>query len=612
MSSKESPVLIPEPREIIYRSGRFTLSGKPAVHLGGVDRGPTGEVLLAELSEVLRGLAPAASPPAVLRCEARGGGGWLRVSAEEGPASAPRARGRLRPEGYELRVTPRAVEVAARDEAGLFYGVMTLRQLAAGRRDLPCVSIRDWPELSLRGVHYDLKGLMPTFDALMRSLDGLARFKLNCILLEYEDKFPWSEQTGLASPLALSQRQLRRFLEAARARHIRVIPLIQSLGHAEMVLQHRRYARLREVNDNYYQYCPSRAESAELVKRLIDEVLAYHPDEPLFHVGADEAWLLGTCPQCERAAAKVGKNGLYLQHMEPIWRHVLAQGKQPVMWDDMLRHFSEEELERVPREVALMYWLYNRFEPDVEKNFPHLPHYLERGFTVIGASAAKGADGRFANLPHFDRRLRNVFAWAQVARRHRLPGVVSTAWSRYTYLLAPCEPFDTIWLSLAGSAHAYWLGQAPSPAEFTQRFLRFTGADARGETAPACLQPDRREMSSLAERLSEWAAQGGPWAGYWSLLGALAELEAWLGRRDMVQSHLLHQLPALEAGRLPRSARRRLRREAAEVLAAGRSLRRRLRRQLRRGLPRAEVEEFLASRLDGHEALMRGLLDVVG
>ena len=119
-------------------------------------------------------------------------------------------------------------------------------------------------------------------------------------------------------------------------------------------------------------------------------------------------------------------------------------------------------------------------------------------------------------------------------------------------------------------------------------------------------------MSSLAERLSEWAAQGGPWAGYWSLLGALAELEAWLGRRDMVQSHLLHQLPALEAGRLPRSARRRLRREAAEVLAAGRSLRRRLRRQLRRGLPRAEVEEFLASRLDGHEALMRGLLDVVG
>ena len=612
--SKERPTLIPEPREVTYRGGRFRPRRGLKVHLSGSRQSGAGKVLLAELSAVLEGLGPKAVmvPPAAIHPDARRRGCWLRVAAGDGPVSVPRPRGRLRREGYELRVTPRALEVVARDEAGLLYGVMTLRQLAAGGRGLPCVTVRDWPELALRGVHYDLKGVRPTFDALMRSLAELARFKLNCILLEYEDKFPWSEETGLASPLALTGGQLRRFLEAARARHVRVIPLVQTLGHAEMVLQHRRYARLREVGDNYYQYCPSRADSAELIKGLIDEVSAYHPEESLFHVGADEAWLLGTCPQCKRTAAKIGKNGLYLKHMEPIWRHVLSLGKQPVMWDDMLRHFSAGELKRVPREVVLMYWLYNRFEPDVEKNFPHLPHYRERGFTVIGASAAKGADGRYANLPHFGRRLRNVFAWARVARRHRLPGVVSTAWSRYTYLLAPCEPFETMWLSLAGSAQAYWRGEAPSPEVFAERFLHFTAGGAQEELVTALLEPDRREMPALAERLSGLAGGGGPWAGYWSLLGALAELEAWLSRREMVEKHLIHQLPALQAGRLPRSARRRLRREVTEVLTAGRSLRRDLRRELGRGLPRAEVEEFLASRLDGYEAVLRGLLDAVG
>jgi len=416
---------------------------------------------------------------------------------------------------------------------------MTLRQLAGGGRRIPCVTIRDWPELALRGIHYDLKGVMPTFDALMQSLVEISHFKLNCILLEYEDKFPWSRESGLGSALALSERQLRHFLEAASARHVRVIPLVQTLGHVEMVLQHRTYARFREVPDNFYQYCPSQPGSVKLVRRLVDEVAAFHPDEPLFHVGADEAWLLGACPRCKRAVTKIGKNGLYLKHMEPVWRHVLSLGKQPVMWDDMLRHFSDRELGRVPRDVVLMYWLYHRYEPNVTKYFPELPRYQERGFTVMGASAGKGADGRFANLPHFERRLQNVFSWARVACRYRLPGVVSTAWSRYTYLLAPCEPFETMWLSVAASAEAYWTGKPPTPADLVRDFLRLDGGAEDDELAELLLDPGRGRRAGLVELLRERAEGGGPWSDYWSLLSALCELQAWIGHRDAVEKDVL-------------------------------------------------------------------------
>lgn len=610
------PALIPQPKDLTARRGQFILRSRLAVDIGGASEAGDGHgvrVLLNELYRLLgRATRTSGERQTRFHRDSRRKSQWLRVAPEDARAQAPKQTRRLRKEGYEIRVTPRSIEIVAGDSAGLLHGVMTLRQLSAGGRRIPCVTIRDWPALALRGVHYDLKGVMPKFDALMQSLVELSRLKLNCILLEYEDKFPWSRESGLASALALGERQLRRFLAEARARHIRVIPLVQSLGHAEMVLRHRKYARLREVCDNFYQYCPSNRGSVELVKRLIEEVVEFHPEEPFFHVGADEAWLLGTCPRCERAAKRVGKNGLYLKHMKPVWQHVLSLGKRPITWDDMLRHFSLKELRQVPRDVVLMYWLYNRFEPDVATNFPHLPRYLKQGFDVLGASAAKGADGRFANLPNFDRRLRNVFAWAGVARRHGIAGVVSTAWSRYTYLLAPCEPFETVWLSLAGSAEAYWTARPPTPDVFVRRFLRLEGGVADDRLAELILHPGRPGHIRLAEVLRVRAASGDRRRDYWLLLSALCELEAWIGHCQEVEKQVVHQLPLSEAGRLPRSSRKRLNERVRGVLARARALKRRLSKELRKALPGAEVEEFLASRLDGYEAVLEGLSDAIG
>ena len=602
------PVLIPTPRQVTYRKGLFRLQRGLLVELGGgleLEDETKTDTLLTELFPLLGGQLHTTEHIDTGRRRY-----WLWVGRKKGAVLEPRPERPLPAEGYELRVRAEAVEVIGHDLAGLFYGVATLRQLAAGRKSLPCVTIRDWPQLTLRGIHYDLKGVMPTFDALMNSLVELSRFKLNCILLEYEDKFPWSRASGLRSPLALTERELACFLGAARARHVRVIPLIQGLGHAEMVLQHRKYAQLREIADDYYQYCPSQPGAHRLLLQLVDEVAPWHPEERLFHVGADEAWRLGTCPRCKRAVERQGKNGLYLRHMEKVWARLFSLGKQPVMWEDMLRHFSARDLARVPRDVALMYWLYHRYEPDEAKCFPDLARYLKQRFTVIGASAAKGADGAFANLPHFEHRLMNVFAWAVVAQRHGLPGVVSTAWSRYTYLLAPCEPFDTMWLSLAGSAEAYWTGKPPTPEAFVSRFVAFTGAEPTAEAVNTLLRPDRRG-AGRAKALAGLAKAGGSWADYWNLLRVLTELEGWLGWREAMESRLVHELPGLEAGRLPRAVRRRLREDVARVLKSGRQLRLGLRGELRKTLPRPEVEEFLSSRLDGYEAVLRGLAEIV-
>ena len=55
-------------------------------------------------------------------------------------------------EGYRLEISPEAVVIRGVDEAGLFYGVETFRQLVQARKkSLPCLRIDDWPDVALRG-----------------------------------------------------------------------------------------------------------------------------------------------------------------------------------------------------------------------------------------------------------------------------------------------------------------------------------------------------------------------------------------------------------------------------------------------------------------------------
>ena len=73
-------------------------------------------------------------------------------------------RPRLGREGYELEITPAGVRITGGGEAGLLYGVQTLRQIL--RQEglvLPCLHLTDRPALATRGLFYDVtRGRIPT------------------------------------------------------------------------------------------------------------------------------------------------------------------------------------------------------------------------------------------------------------------------------------------------------------------------------------------------------------------------------------------------------------------------------------------------------------------
>ena len=316
------------------------------------------------------------------------------------------------------------------------------------------------PFVAVRGIHLDLKGLPPSSARLPELLEIMAGAGINCVLVEWEDAYPWKTYPELGNRTAYSERTVDAFLGKAEKLSIEVIPLVQSLGHLENVLSKKRFRHLRELDSNVAELCPSRKGSAELIISLVDDILSTHGGRiKRFHLGGDEAEMMGSCRRCKKTVSISGKASLYLRHVTPLLEHLKEKGIQPILWDDMMREWSLRELRKLAGKTDLMVWWYSPEIPDKIKKA--MTRFSRAGINIWGASAFKGADGVTADVPDIDFRTRNILSWIDSCRENKLEGLVATGWSRYNTFVVPCESIETSLDSLVLSAWAMQKGSLP-------------------------------------------------------------------------------------------------------------------------------------------------------
>lgn len=296
--------------------------------------------------------------------------------------------------------------------------------------------------VDIRGIHLDLKGMPPLFNRLLDLLDFLAGLKINCVLIEYNTHFPWSEKK-FRDKNGYTRSQVTEFLEKATSLNIQVVPLVQTFGHLEMVFRHNEYAKYRERSDNPAELCPLKKKPFKIVHRMIQDIMETHQGfSTHIHLGADEVWSLGSCPRCKKYIKKNSRSALFLNHMTPLLDDVRDAGFQPIIWDDMMRSWDRKALKEIGARTDLMAWNYraNPFAGSLTRKT--LSAYLNTGITVWGASAFKGADGPVEDRPYIPDRIANNQAWLNAAKEHGLKAVVATGWSRYSDLIANCEGLE--------------------------------------------------------------------------------------------------------------------------------------------------------------------------
>jgi hexosaminidase len=206
-------------------------------------------------------------------------------------------------QGYRLKIAPDLIEITGNSDAGLFYGAQTLLQLlrtgTRGRLLLPVAAIEDWPKLQLRFLHWDTKHHHDRIETLKRYLDWSARFKINMIGFELEDKFEYPSNPIIGAPGAFTAAEMQEIVNYGLERFIQVVPQIQAPAHLAYVLKHPQFAHLR-ADGNNYQACMCDEESYRLIFQMYDDVIKATKGVNYLFVSTDEVYYAGICAKCQQ------------------------------------------------------------------------------------------------------------------------------------------------------------------------------------------------------------------------------------------------------------------------------------------------------------------------
>ena len=363
------PAVIPAPAAIVAGRGTFRLEDGASVVAGDERALPVARYLV-ELLAKTRGLAleVAASPAAP---------GAVRLELD------PVDRGS--PEAYTLDVTDGGVTVRASDPHGLFYGAVTLWQLATadatntGSASIPQLSIEDAPRFAWRGFMLDSARHYQPPEFIRHLIDWMALHKLNVLHWHLTDdqgwrleirQYPeltrtgaWRQPAGAGNPPAYggyyTQAEVRELVAYAASRFVTVVPEIELPGHAQAAIA--SYPRLGtggtpHVSPDWgvHDWLFNADETTlAFLEGVLAEVIELFPGE-FVHVGGDEA-VKDRWENSPRVQARIRELGLADETALQGWfvarigRFLDSHGRRLIGWDEILES-------GIPARAGIMSW----------------------------------------------------------------------------------------------------------------------------------------------------------------------------------------------------------------------------------------------------------------
>lgn len=350
-------------------------------------------------------------------------------------------------EGYTLKIENSKITIVGKDTEGVFYGFRTLEQLLQDAKDqdvnLPLCAITDYPMLSYRAIHLDVKHHIQKTSYYYDLIDKMAGYKVNAIIAELEDKIQYELQPGIGSKDALSIDEWKKLSDYAMERNIEISPLIQGLGHSSFVLKHEKYKHLRDDPERDWEYNPLDPETYEVQFDLYRDAMKATPHGKYLHIGGDEVHTTG------RGSAKSPLE-LQLIWLDKVCKFAKENNRIPIFWDDMPlkqagvykamfdtkltaeevdKVWEENEhkllkfLDRFPKNCIYMRWNYDSSE--AIGNAKAMNWFRSHGMQVMGATAGQT---RWVLMPQEESNMDNIRAFANSSIKNNLNGLLLTLW----------------------------------------------------------------------------------------------------------------------------------------------------------------------------------------
>lgn len=353
-----------------------------------------------------------------------------------GSSSSPTLRLRVgtdetNEEAYALKLDQGGVILEAAEPAGVFYGLSTLRQiLAQYDGPPPAMEIKDGPTIAERGFMLDISRCkVPTMNTLRHLVDLLADLRYNQFQLYTEHTFAFPGHDTVwenASPMTAGE--VRELDAYCAARHIDLVPNLNSFGHMERWLRHPAYRHLAESPDGAVNPWGGRLPWGTTLKpddasiAFVDSLYADflpHFSSRRFNIGCDETWDLGQGASRERCEA-LGSTRVYLDFLKRICALVERHGRAPQFWGDIILH-KPELIPELPRPITALVWGYEADHPWTDQ----CPRFEASGvpyYVCPGTSSWNSLVGRTENA------LTNISRAIEIGAEHGAGGILLTDW----------------------------------------------------------------------------------------------------------------------------------------------------------------------------------------
>lgn len=477
--------IIPVPAELIPGQGALL------VRSGAVISAPAGDAAALSAARLLAGQVKQTRG---LDLVAREGGAGAIVLVRDPSVTAA--------EGYVLTVTPKGARIAAKDDAGLLYGAMTMAQLlspdaAFGKPvKVPALTVRDQPRFAWRGIMVDVARHFQPVEAIKLIIDAMAAHKMNTLHMHLSDDQGWrleikrypklteigawrtpptAGETPSATPYGgfYTQDQIRDLVAYAKARSVTIVPEIDMPGHAQAAVA--SYPEIGVFGDrppvavdwgiNPYLFDVDQP-SLTFIEGVLDEVMDLFPSTYI-HVGGDEA-IKDQWQSSPTVQARMKELGLKDEHEMQSWfiehlgKYLAAHGRRLIGWDEILEG-------GLPASASVMSWRGEKGAIDAA-NQGHDVVLSPAPILYLDSLQSDRADeppGRLSIMT-----LKDVYGYEPMPKgiaedkAHHVLGAQANAWSEY--LVTPAQVRHAIFPRLDAVAEMTW---SPKDKREWQGFL---------------------------------------------------------------------------------------------------------------------------------------------
>jgi len=444
--SNDLPVL-PYPRQVVTSSASAGFPARLRIKFEGIDQGAATRLRAAWTSfadqtvnrpgeaDITVGLISSKKIQSLLSAEAIGD---LKQIGNE---------------GYVLVVNGKRRFITANTEAGLFYGLQTLKQLTrAGWNS--SLTITDWPSYEHRVIYDDIsRGPIPTVAYFKQQIERMAELKINYLSFYIEHVVqPLSHPDFAPADGKLTIAQIRELSAYAEKFHMKLIGSFQSFGHFEKILALPQYKSMGETSTLISPLDPNAKKFlADVIGELCDAFSA-----PYFNVNCDETFDLGK-GRSKSYVDSVGAAKFYADHLRFLYDVVKSHGKRMMMWGDVaLQH--EEVLDMLPKDVIYLTWEYG----DKQSFDPWIQPFVKRGLEFM---VCPGILNSYRMFPDMAMAKANINGFLEEGKKNGSTGAFTTIWDDGgTYL------FAGDWYGVYVAADKSWNVSGEYSKSFDDRF----------------------------------------------------------------------------------------------------------------------------------------------